>query len=49
MKILITGGSGFIGSALIRHIIANTEHSIVNVDWEYGLRKVISKIYKEYK
>lgn len=32
MKILITGGAGFIGSALIRHLIANTEHSVVNVD-----------------
>ncbi|WP_443641941.1 dTDP-glucose 4,6-dehydratase [Candidatus Njordibacter sp. Uisw_039] len=32
MKILITGGAGFIGSAVIRHIIANTTHSVVNVD-----------------
>ncbi len=32
MKIVITGGAGFIGSALIRHVIANTEHSVVNVD-----------------
>ena len=31
-KILITGGAGFIGSALIRYIINNTEHSVVNVD-----------------
>lgn len=31
-KILITGGAGFIGSALIRHIIDNTEHHVVNVD-----------------
>ena len=30
--ILITGGAGFIGSAVIRHIINNTRHSVVNVD-----------------
>jgi len=29
---LITGGAGFIGSAIIRHIINNTEHSVVNID-----------------
>lgn len=32
MKILITGGAGFIGSALIRHLISHTKHSAVNVD-----------------
>ena len=31
-KFLITGGAGFIGSALIRHIIQNTSHSVINVD-----------------
>ena len=31
-KLLITGGAGFIGSAVIRHIINNTNHSVVNVD-----------------
>jgi dTDP-glucose 4,6-dehydratase len=32
MKILITGGAGFIGSALIRHLIAETDHAVVNID-----------------
>ena len=30
--VLITGGAGFIGSAVIRHIINNTNHQVVNVD-----------------
>jgi len=30
--ILITGGAGFIGSAVIRHIIDNTSHRVINVD-----------------
>lgn len=32
MKLLITGGAGFIGSAVIRHIISDTKDEVVNLD-----------------
>ncbi len=32
MRLLITGGAGFIGSALIRHLLNHTEHQVLNLD-----------------
>ncbi|MCD9480540.1 dTDP-glucose 4,6-dehydratase [Photobacterium phosphoreum] len=32
MKVLVTGGAGFIGSAVIRYIINNTQDSVINID-----------------
>lgn len=32
MKIIVTGGAGFIGSAVIRHIIHNTDDEVLNID-----------------
>lgn len=32
LRILVTGGAGFIGSALIRHLIADSDHVVLNVD-----------------
>ena len=32
MNILVTGGAGFIGSAVIRYLIQDTEHHVLNVD-----------------
>jgi len=32
MRVFVTGGAGFIGSALVRHLIANSPHEVLNLD-----------------
>src|SRR6516225_8976954 len=32
MKIIVTGGAGFIGSALVGHLVAHTDHPVLVVD-----------------
>ena len=32
MRFVVTGGAGFIGSAVVRHLIADTSHEVLCLD-----------------
>ncbi|MDA8250755.1 MAG: dTDP-glucose 4,6-dehydratase, partial [Rhodospirillales bacterium] len=32
MRLLLTGGCGFIGSAVVRHVVRETDHAVINLD-----------------
>ena len=50
MKILITGGYGFIGSALIRKIISETDNIVINIDKiTYAANELSLKLEKNDK
>ena len=34
-RALVTGGAGFIGSAVIRHLVSNTDVEVIDQDWYY--------------
>ena len=49
MRILVTGGLGFIGSALIRQLINHTDHEVLNIDKEtyVAMPESLAKIKNE--
>jgi nucleoside-diphosphate-sugar epimerase len=45
MKLLVTGGAGFIGTAVIRYVIQNTKNSKYSISGPY---RFLSRLYNQW-
>ena len=49
MRIVVTGGAGFIGSALVRHLVGHTGHEVMVVDKDNLMSTVIKDGYASFE